>query len=171
MTTAPPTSGPTPPAAPRPPAAKRPLVTHPGRVLTVVVVVGAVVTLMIWGLTRAQTDTGLTRDVPTLPAAIETLTPGPGELASRQDTIVVDLRDDLTGVMLVDPPDGPAFEVPEDQMERIVPLGQFGWRAGADQELERFEAGTYRMTVLYWSQTRNRPDVPSAYSWEFRATA
>ena len=165
MTTAPPTPG------PAPPDAKEPLVKHPGRVLTVVVVVGAVITLMIWGLTRAQTDTGLTRDAPTLPASLETVTPGPGELASRLDTIVVDLRDDLTGVMIVDPPDGPAFEVPEDQMERIVPLGQFSWRAGPDQELEQFEAGTYRMTVLYWPQTRSRPDVPSAYSWEFRATA
>jgi hypothetical protein len=166
VTTAPPTPGPTLPT----PVAKRPLVRHPGRVTTVVLVVGAVITLMIWGLSRAQTETGLTRDAVTLPSAIETLTPGPGEIVSRRDTIVVDLRDDFTGVMIVDPPDGPAFEVPEDQMDRIVPLGQFSWRAGPGQELERFEAGPYRVTALYWPQTGARPASPPAYAWEFRAT-
>lgn len=166
MTTVPPTNAP-----PPVPAAKAPLVKHPGRVATVVVTVGAVITLMIWGLTRAQTDTGVTRNAPATPSAIQTLTPGPGELSGRQDTIVVDLRDDLTGVLIVQPPDRPAFEVPEDQTERVAPLGQLSWRPGPDHELERFEAGNYRVTVLYWPQTKTRPATPSGYSWEFRAAA
>jgi len=169
MTTSTPTPAPAPPVAPRPP-----LITHPGRVATVVLMLGAVITLAIVGLSRAQTDTGIARDAPAAPSAVETLIPGPGELAGRQDTITVDLRDDLTGVLIVDPPGDPtpadAFEVPEDQMERVVPLGQLSWRPGDGQELERFEAGNYTVTVLYWPQAKPRPEQPSAYSWTFRAT-
>ena len=130
--------------------------------------VGTVITLGVWGLSRAQTDTGIARDAPTAPSAVETLIPGPGELAGRQDTISVDLRDDYTGVMVVQPPDGPAFEVPEDQMDRIEPLGEFSWRPGAGQELERFTAGNYTVTILYWPQAKPRPETPAAYSWTFR---
>lgn len=156
--------------APPPAVAKEPLVKHPGRVLTVVLMLGAVVTLAIWGLSSAQTDTGIARNAPTLPSSVETVIPGPGELAGRQDTISVDLRDDLTGVMLVEQLDGDRqrFEVPEDQMDRIVPLGQLSWRPGPGQELERLEAGNYRVTVLYWPQAKPRPENPSAYSWQFR---
>ena len=162
------TSTPTPTPAPAP--AKEPLVKHPGRVLTVVLMVGAVITLGIVGLSRAETDTGIARDAPLAPSAVEALIPGPGELAGRQDTITVDLQDDLTGVIIIQPPNGPAFEVPEDQRDRVVPLGQFSWRPGEGQELERFEAGNYKVTVLYWPQAKPRPDTPSAYSWTFRAT-
>jgi hypothetical protein len=159
-------------APPRPDGRPRePLVRHPGRVLTVVVMVGAVVTLVVWGLSRAETTTGDTRNVPARPSAIEQVLPGPGELSGRQDTIQVDLRDDLTGVLIVQPPDRPAFEVPEDQMDRAVALGRFSWRPGEGQELERFEAGNHRVTVLYWPQAKTRPATPSAYTWEFRAAA
>ena len=72
-------------------------------------------------------------------------------------------------MLLVQPPNGPTFEVPEDQMDRIVPLGQFSWRPGDGQELERFEAGNYTVTVLYWPQAKERPESPSGYTWTFRA--
>lgn len=163
----------TPPPTPAPGvarAAREPLVKHPGRVITVLLMVGAVITLGVWGLTSSETDTGTARNAPRFPSAVETLIPGPGELAGRQDTISVDLRDDLTGVMIIQPPSGAAFEVPEDQMDRVVPLGQFSWRPGEGQELERLEAGTYEVTVLYWPQAKDRPATPGAYSWSFRAT-
>jgi hypothetical protein len=161
---------PTPAPEPAAAATKEPLVRHPGRVLTVVLVLGTVVTLGIWGVMSAETDTGIARNAPTLPSAIETIIPGPGELASRQDTITVDLRDDLTGVMVVEELDNQKrrFEVPEDQLERVVPLGQLSWRPGPDQELERFDAGNFRVTVLYWPQAKPRPQTPSAYTWQFR---
>ena len=148
-----------------------PLVAHPGRVLAVVLTLGVVLTLLIWGLSSAETETGLTRDAPALPSEIETLTPGPGEISGRQSTIAVDLRNDLTGVLFVQPPSGPGFEVPEDQLDRIVPLGQFSWRPGPDQELERFSAGNHTLTVFFWPQTKPRPESPPGYTWTFRATA
>ncbi|MBM3660226.1 MAG: hypothetical protein FJW95_12105 [Actinobacteria bacterium] len=163
------TSTPTPSPAPAPAPAKPPLVKHPGRVLTVVLMLGAVVTLAIIGLSRAETDTGIARDAPLAPSAVEAVIPGPGELSGRQDTITVDLRDDFTGVLLVQPPDGPAFEVPEDQMDRVVPLGRLSWRPGENQELERYQAGNYKVTVLYWPQAKPRPETPAGYTWTFRA--
>ena len=156
------------PAPPAGPPAKEPLVKHPGRVLTVVLALGAVITLMIVAITSAQTDTGDTRNAGLLPTPVEKTIPGIGELIRRQDTIEVDLQDDLTGVLVIEPPDGPRFEVPEDQTERIVPLGQLSWRPGPDRELEQFEAGTYRATVLYWPQSKPRPAQPSGFTWEFR---
>jgi hypothetical protein len=148
-----------------------PLVQHPGRVLTVLLVLGFVVTLGAWAVSSAETETGRTRNATALPASLEHLSPGPGELVRLQDTILVDLRDDLTGVLLLQPPAGAAFEVPEDQTERVVPLGQLSFRTGPDRELVRFEPGTYRATVLYWPQAKARPEQPTSYTWEFRAGA
>ncbi len=161
----------TPPAAPAGHPAKEPLVKHPGRVLTVIVALGAVITLMIVAITSAQTDTGDTRNAGLLPSSVEKTTPGIGELIRRQDTSDVDLRDDLTGVLIIQPPDGPRFEVPEDQTDRVVPLGLLSWRTGPGRELEEFEAGSYKATVLYWPQAKGRPEQPSGYTWEFRVGA
>ena len=161
----------TPSPAPRAPAPKPPLITHPGRVLTVVLTVGLVITLGIWAISTSQTETGVGRNVATLPSAVQSVSPGPGELARPQDTITVDLRDDLTGVLIIEPVGRAAFEVPEDQTERVVPLGQLSFRTGKGQELEKFDPGVYRVTVLYWPQAKPRPDNPAAYKWEFRAGA
>lgn len=157
--------------SPPSPSPRPPLVAHPGRVLTVVCTLGVVVTLLIWGFSSAETETGLTRNAPVFPSEIETLSPGPGELTGRQSTLAIDLRNDLTGVVLVQPPNGPAFEIPEDQLDRVEPLGQLSWRPGPNQELERFAPGTYTLTVYYWPQTKPRPESPPGYTWSFRATA
>lgn len=148
-----------------------PLVRHPGRALTVVVAVGVVITLLIWAGMSADTETGPTRDVATLPSAVQSVSPGPGELARLQDTILVDLRDDLMGVLVIDAPDRAPFEVPEDQTERVLALGQLSFRTGPGQELTKFETGTYRLTVLYWPQAKARPEQPTGYTWDFRAGA
>ncbi len=144
---------------------------HPGRVAIVVGVVAVVITLGVWGLSASETDPGVGRDAPTLPAAIETLSPGPGELVRPQDTITIDLRDDLTGVLLLRREQGSTVEIPEDQLERVIPLGQLSFRTGPDQELARFEPGEYTATVYFWPQAKPRPDRPASYSWRFRAGA
>jgi len=102
----------------------------------------------------------------TLPSTIDSLIPAPGELIRLQDTVGADLRDDLTGVLVLD-----GVEIPEDQLERVVPLAQVTFRPGADQELERFEAGEHSLAVLYWPQGKPRPTNPGSYSWSFRAGA
>jgi hypothetical protein len=155
-----------PPTSSVAPRARPPLVRHPGRVATVVITLAVVVTLGIWALSSAETDTGPQRNVGLLPAAVEQVSPGPGELSRLQDTITVDLADDLTGVMLVD-----GIEIPEDQLERVEPLGQFRFRTGPDRDITKFEPGLHRVTILYWPQDKERPAQPTSYTWEFRAGA
>jgi hypothetical protein len=122
----------------------------------------AVLNLAIFGFSQSDTSP----EGRTLPNTIDALTPAPGELVRLQDTIGADLRDDLTGVLLLD-----GVEIPEDQLERIVPLGIVTFRPGPDQDLEKLEAGEHTLTVLYWEQGKERPKQPGSYSWSFRAGA
>jgi len=135
---------------------------HPWRWVIVAVVVIAALNLAIFGLSSSDTSP----EGRTLPSTIDSLTPPPGELIRLQDTIGADLRDDLTGVLLLD-----GVEIPEDQLERVVPLASVTFRPGPDQDLERFEAGEHTLTVLYWEQGKPRPANPDSYSWSFRAGA
>jgi hypothetical protein len=145
------------------------LIEHPGRVATVVITLAVVITLGVVLLSSADTDTPSERRYP---AAIDGVSPGPGELIRLQDTITADLRNDLTGVLVINGVDAPSIgEIPEDQLERVVPLGQLSFRPGPDQEVERFEPGEYIATVLYWPQRKERPAQPGSFSWRFRAGA
>jgi hypothetical protein len=144
-------------------SAKRPLVRNPGRVTFVVVVVLIILNLAIVALTRADTDQPADRARPT---AVESVSPGPSQIASPSDTVTVDLGDTLTGVLLID-----GAEVPEDQLDRVEPLGQVSFRPGPDKDLVRFAPGDHTVAVHYWSQGKNRPAEPSIYSWRFRVGA
>jgi hypothetical protein len=153
----------TPPAATAPGAARRqPLLHHPWRWVLAGAVVLVVLNLGIFALDQSDTSPGGR----TLPNTIDSLTPPPGELIRPQDTIGADLRDDLTGVLVLD-----GVEIPEDQLERVVPLAQVAFRPGTDQELERFDPGAHNLTVLYWPQGKERPKNPGSYPWSFRVGA
>jgi len=127
----------------------------------------AVVVLVVLNLAVLALDQSDTAPAGrTLPSALDSLTPAPGELVRLQDTIGADLRDDLTGVLVLD-----GAEIPEDQLERVVPLAQVTFRPGPDQDLERFEPGQHTLVVRYWPQGKPRPANPRSYSWSFRAGA
>jgi len=139
-----------------------PLFRHPWRWVIVGVVVVAVLNLGVLLLSQSDTQP----QGRTLPSTIDSVSPGPGELARLQDTITADLRDDLTGVLVID-----GQEVPEDQLDRIVPLAQVSFRPGPDTDLARFEPGEHTVVVYFWPQGKERPERPDAYSWRFRAGA
>jgi hypothetical protein len=128
----------------------------------VAVVVVVVLNLAVVALSESDTSPGGR----TLPSAIDSVTPAPGELIRLQDTIGADLRDDLTGVLVLD-----GAEIPEDQLERVIPLAQVTFRPGPGQDLEKLEPGEHTLVVLYWPQGKPRPADPNAYSWSFRAGA
>src|SRR3972149_2331635 len=109
---------------------RTPVLRHPWRWAIGAVVVVAVLNLAVVALDESDTSPGGR----TLPSAIDSLTPAPGELVRLQDTVGADLRDDLTGVLLLD-----GVEIPEDQLERVVPLAQVTFRPGADKDLASFE--------------------------------
>jgi len=158
-------SAPSAPGAIRPTRAPRKkLVEHPGRVAIVISTVAVVVALGAVMLNRSDTDTRNERIYPT---AVETVTPRPGELIRQQDTITADLRDGLTGVLVID-----RQEIPLDQLDIVKPLSQISFRPGPGKDLEHFEPGTHTATVLYWVGTQNdRPARVGSYTWNFRVGA
>ena len=149
---------------PTPARSKQRLIEHPGRVAIVIVSLAVVISLGALLLNRSDTDTRTERIYPT---AVQTVSPRPGELIRLQDTITADLRDGLTGVLLID-----RQEVPLDQLEIVKPLSQISFRPGPGKDLERFEPGVHTATVLFWVGTQfDRPDKVGSYSWQFRAGA
>jgi len=118
-------------------------------------VVGAV-TLIVIGVLIAEPTT------PELPAAIESIVPGEGALISPQGSVGADLADDHTGVLIID-----GAEVPLDQLTIVEPLGQIYFSPGADQIIPVFDAGTHRVSVVYWPKAQTRADA-TTYGWQFR---
>jgi hypothetical protein len=150
---------------PRPVRRKQKLVEHPGRVAIVITTIAVVVALGALLLQNSDTDTRSERIG--FPTAVENVTPRPGELIRQQDTITADLRDGLTGVLLID-----RQEIPLDQLEIVKPLSQINFRPGPGEDLQKFEPGAHTATVLYWIGTQqNRPSKVGSYSWSFRVGA
>ena len=143
-------------------AHRNPVLRHPWRWVVVAGIVIVVLNLALIGLDESDTTPG----GHTLPSAVDSVTPAPGELVRLQDTVGADLRDDLTGVLVLD-----GAEIPEDQLERVIPLAQVTFRPGPDQDLEKLEPGEHTLVVLYWPQGKERPARPASYSWSFRAGA
>jgi hypothetical protein len=143
---------------------RRPLFRHPGRVATVVVVLVVVLNLGIVLLNNS--DTGSDGRNP-LPATIESISPGRGELTGLVDTVTVDLRNDLTGVLVID-----RVEIPEDELDRVKDLGQISFRPGPGKALTKLATGTNTVVVKYWSRRlAERPAKPSSFGWSFEASA
>ncbi len=150
-------------------APRRKLFQHPGRVAIVVIGLLVVLNLGIVLLDNSDTSPG---GLTPLPATVQSVSPGPGSIAGPVDTITVDLDDSLTGVLLVKNA-GRYVEIPEDQLDRVVELGQISYRPGPDKEITRFAAGENDVLVYYWSKTRpgGRPKNPASYSWSFQVKA
>jgi hypothetical protein len=157
------------PAAAATPARRR-LFKHPGRVAIVAVTLLVVLNLGIVLLNESDTSPGGSNP---LPATVTSVLPEPGTIASPVDTVVVDLDDSLTGVLLIKQEAGGYVEIPEDQLDRVVDLSQIAFRPGPDTEITRFSPGTVDVVVLFWSETRlgGRPKHPASYSWSFQVKA
>jgi hypothetical protein len=149
---------------PTPARGNRRLVEHPGRVAIVIGTLAVVISLGALLLNRTDTDTRTERIFPT---AVETVSPRPGELIRRQDTITADLRDGLVGVLEIN-----GIPIPDDQLEIVGPLSQISFRPGPGKEFESFEPGEYTATVRYWvGRLQDPPATTGSYSWRFRVGA
>jgi hypothetical protein len=143
---------------------RRRVFRHPGRVAVVVVALLVVLNLSIILLNNSDTSVG---GRPALPVAIESISPERGDLTTLIATINVDLRNDLTGVLVVD-----GIEIPEDQLDRVVALGEISFRPGPDKEFSKLRTGTNQVVVKYWSRKlTKRPANPASYGWSFEASA
>jgi hypothetical protein len=133
---------------------------HPGRILLVAGLLAAAVSLGAIAINAADT----TRVGEEPREAIDSVNPAPGEIL--QDAITADLRNTFTGVLVID-----GIEVPEDQLDRVEPLGQVSFRPGPGKDVVRFQPGEHSAVVLYWEQGEERPASPDAYQWTFRSVA
>jgi hypothetical protein len=98
-----------------------------------------------------------------LPSEVTQVLPAPGTQVRVQDTVGVDLRDDLTGVLVV-----VGVELPENQVSRVVPLGEVSFRPGKGKIFERLEPGSHSVSAIYWRQTKTRAEGTNVYTWSFR---
>ena len=144
----------------------RRLVEHPGRAAIVIGTLAVVISLGVVLLNHSDTDTRTERIFPT---AVEEVSPRPGELVRREDTITADLRNGLVGILVID-----GVQIPDDQIERVGPLSQISFRPGPGKEFTHFEPGEHTAIVRYWVGKLNEPPSPSkigSYSWRFRSGA
>ncbi len=154
--------------AQRAPAPHR-LFQHPGRVAVVVIALVVVLNLSIVLLNEADTSPG--GGAPP-PATVQSVSPAPHSIAGPVDTVIVDLDDSLTGVLLIKQ-NNQFVEIPEDQLARVIGLSQVSFRPGPGKDIARFAPGPTEVVVLYWSKTRpgGRPANPASYSWSFDVKA
>jgi hypothetical protein len=137
---------------------------HPGRVAIVVISLVVVLNLGIVLLNNSDTSP---QGRPPLPVTVESISPERGELTGLVATVSVDLRNDLTGVLVVD-----GLEIPEDQLERVKELGEISFRPGPGKAITKLRTGSNEVVVKYWSQKlTNRPANPPSFGWSFRASA
>ncbi len=139
------------------------LFRHPGRVAVVLVAVLAAANLGVILLMSADTSAPSQLG---LPDTVESIAPARNSITSRRDTISVDLRDDLFGVILLD-----RVEIPEDQLSRVEELGLVSFRPGPDTDLTALSGGEHTVVVQYWPRADPRPARPASFAWTFRVAA
>lgn len=93
--------------------------------------------------------------------AVEAVSPQPGTLALRQDTISADLASGYTGVLLVR-----GVEIPEDQLQRTPGLNLVSYNPGPETETGPLAPGKARLTVVYWPVAESRQEAAKRFTWE-----
>lgn len=132
------------------------------RFVVIAVVVLGVINLGV--LLVVSSDTSDQNTVET-PSDVEGVSPADGALADRRTPVSADLRDELTGVLVID-----GLRIPEDQLDPIS-QGIITYRPGPDKEITSFDAGVHDVQVLYWPADEPEPATPQSHSWTFRASA
>jgi len=103
------------------------------------------------------------------PSEIERLFPSPGAVIRPQDTIGVDLRDDLQAQLYLDGPDTTgAIALPVDQYVGDPNQGLVQFRPGPNREVRELSPGIYTVRVEYWPRGESIADADiQTFSWRF----
>jgi len=99
---------------------------------------------------------------PTMPDAIESVFPVPGNLELRQVKITADLATGYTGYLTID-----GNEVPEDEIQFVAALNTVTLRPLPDSDFAILEPGPHCATVFYRQIGQPRANSAS-YRWCFR---
>lgn len=104
-------------------------------------------------------------DPASLPAALEGVFPGPGDVVVRQTTLEIDLP---VGYDLVDlVVDG--VPIPPAEVYVTEPTGEWTWQPGRGESTEEWTAGDHTVYVR-WDRTAGGNPDPGDYTWTFRAS-
>ena len=139
---------------------------HPARVA----VVGGGLLLASTLAILAGTSTDTSQTTSNRPPAIEAQFPEAGAVIRAQETVGVDLSDDMTGVIVID-----GNRMPEDQYSGDPNLGLIQFRPGVDQEFREFEPGEHEVRIEYWpadlteDQARAQRKV-ATHAWRFKVS-
>ena len=135
---------------------------HPGRFAIVAIGLMIVASLVVFVAVESDTQPASAPDA--LPSEIQSTQPAPDTLNKPQQLVAVDLRDDLTGVLVID-----GREIPEDQLDRPT-QNSMSFQPGPDREFTRFATGPHVVEVVYWPTIRTRDDAET-FRFSFRTTA
>jgi len=129
---------------------------------TVLMALGVILglNLIIVAFVVASHDSG----GPAVPVAIERLIPTRGAVIRPQEAVGADLDDTFTGVLIID-----EKEIPEDQLTRVVELGQVTFQPGPGKDITEFSPGRHHVEVVYWKQTEQRLPNSPGFTWQFTA--
>jgi hypothetical protein len=145
-------------------------------VASLAIAVGLV--LIGWAVLRGVTGDGSSQ----LPGAIEQITPVPGAVqVLSQAQVIVDLAEGYEGSLRIDGVEFPTMRMedltndavePGEQVE--IPPGvvfepgndTLTFTPGPGIEIERFDEGEHRATVIYWPADRG-DGAARSYSWTF----
>ncbi len=135
---------------------------HPGRFAIVAIGLMIVASLVVF--VGMESDTKSSTDPDALPSEIASTQPAPGTLNKPQQSVAVALRDDLTGVLIID-----GVEIPEDQLDRPTQSSMV-FQPGPEKEFTRFSTGPHLVQAVFWPSIRSRDDAKT-YTFGFRTTA
>jgi len=96
------------------------------------------------------------------PAAVESVTPGGGNLDLRQVTISADLAPGLTGYLTFD-----GIEVPGDDLVFVPALNSITLTPQPESDYAELSPGPHCAAVVYWPIGQDRASANS-YTWCFR---
>lgn len=94
---------------------------------------------------------------------IESLHPGDGDQTLRQGEVGIDLITGWDASLSID-----AIPIPDDQLDKVVDLGQVTFRPGAGKVLPYLQAGQNCATATYW-QRATGPEQSFTRTWCFSA--
>ena len=130
---------------------------------TIVVSAPIGVSVIFFAVSISSSDTSPSKLVS---SNVEKVTPTPGRLQRPQAEVAFDLKDGFVGRISID-----GEPVPDDQLEKVVSLGQYTFRPGKEKIIESFVAGTHNAEVFFWPADEAEPSTPQSYKWDFRVTS
>ena len=95
-----------------------------------------------------------------LPDAVESYSPGEGDLVVQPIKVILDLRPNYVATFVID-----GIAIPDDQVDGILQTGRYQFEPGPGKVIEQWTPGTHTVVATYESERGT--DVGTVV-WTFR---